>query len=25
LNVGPLGACSANWNPKEWLNAKRRL
>jgi RNAse (barnase) inhibitor barstar len=25
LNVGPLGACSANWNPQEWLNAKRGL
>lgn len=25
LDVGPLGACSANWNPKEWLNARRGL
>jgi len=25
LNVGPLGACSASWNPREWLDATRGL
>ena len=23
LNIGPLGACAANWNPQEWLTANR--